>query len=477
MFKQDFLWGAAIAANQVEGAWNVDGKGPSIPDMITSGSKEKTRQVTSKLDKKEYYPSHDGVDFYHHYQEDIKLLAEMGVKAFRFSINWSRIFPTGLEEKPNEAGLEFYDRILNELEKYKIEPIVTLSHFEMPYGLAEAYNGWENRKTIECFFNYSKAVFERYSDKVKYWLTFNEINNSLTPSGPIMTLGMIKNFDGKLTGIEYSLQEKLQALHHVFLASAKVVKYAHDNYPNFKIGNMVAFIPYYPYTSKPQDVLKAQESMNYLDWYVSDVQVRGKYSYFAKRFWKDNGVNLVFEENDAQILKEGTVDFYSLSYYMSMCDGYPDVVEKSAGNFIDGLKNPYLKSSAWDWQMDPDGLRYTLNQIYARYEIPIMIVENGLGAYDKVTATKHIHDDYRISYLKTHIKAMKEAVEDGVDMLGYTPWSAIDLVSASTGEMSKRYGLIYVDKHDNGTGSFERIPKDSYFWYSKVIATNGEDLN
>lgn len=477
MFKQDFLWGAAIAANQVEGAWNVDGKGPSIPDMITRGSKEKARQVTLKLDNKEYYPSHDGVDFYHHYQEDIKLLAEMGVKAFRFSINWSRIFPTGLEEKPNEAGLEFYDRILNELEKYKIEPIVTLSHFEMPYGLAKAYNGWENRKTIECFFNYSKAVFERYSDKVKYWLTFNEINNSLTPSGPIMTLGMIKNFDGKLTGIEYSLQEKLQALHHVFLASAKVVKYAHDNYPNFKIGNMVAFIPYYPYTSKPQDILKAQESMNYLNWYVSDVQVRGKYSYFAKRFWKDNGVNLVFEENDAQILKGGTVDFYSLSYYMSMCDGYPDIVEKSAGNFIDGLKNPYLKSSAWDWQMDPDGLRYTLNQIYARYEIPIMIVENGLGAYDKVTAAKHIHDDYRIDYLKTHIKAMKEAVEDGVDMLGYTPWSAIDLVSASTGEMSKRYGLIYVDKHDNGTGSFERIPKDSYFWYSKVIATNGENLN
>ncbi|MQS76437.1 glycoside hydrolase family 1 protein [Lactobacillus halodurans] len=475
-FKKDFLWGSAIAANQVEGAWNVDGKGPSTADMFTSGSQKNPRIFTKSIENNKYYPSHDGVDFYHHYKEDIKMASELGLKAFRFSINWTRIFPTGIEDSPNELGLKFYDSVLDELNRFNIEPIVTISHFEMPYGLVDKLNGWSSRKTIDYFMNYCQIIFKRYQHKVKYWLTFNEINNSTTVSGPLISLGLTKDYRGTVFDYSCDIQTRLQALHHQLLASAKAVKLAHDKYPQFKMGNMVAFIPYYPYTSAPEDILAANNQMNILDWYVSDVQVRGLYPYFAKKYWSDNDVKIDILPGDEDILKQGTVDFYSLSYYMSMCAGLQKKVAKSAGNFIDGMKNPYLKSSEWGWQLDPDGLRYSLNQIYARYQIPIMVVENGLGAVDKLEANEKIHDDYRIDYLRSHIKAMRDSIDDGVDLIGYTNWSFIDLVSASTGEMSKRYGLIYIDKQDDGTGSFKRLRKDSYYWYKKIIDNNGSDL-
>lgn len=476
-FKKDFLWGSAIAANQVEGAWDVDGKGASTADMFTSGSQKNPRIFTRSIEKGKYYPSHDGVDFYHHYREDIKLAADEGLKAFRFSINWTRIFPTGMESQPNESGLEFYDVVLDELKKYKIEPIVTISHFEMPYGLVKELNGWANRKTIDYFENYCKAIFDRYQNKVKYWLTFNEINNSTTVSGPLISLGLSQGYRGTVFGYHCDLQTRLQALHHQLVASAKVVILAHNKYPQFKMGNMVAFIPYYPYTSAPKDILEAENQMNILDWYVSDVQVKGSYPYFAKKYWNDNNIKLDIDSEDEKLLKKGTVDFYSLSYYMSMCAGIQNNVDTAAGNFIDGMKNPYLKASEWGWPLDPDGLRYSLNQIYARYQIPIMVVENGLGAVDKLTNDMKVHDDYRIDYLRSHIHSMAEAVDEGVDLIGYTSWSFIDLVSASTGEMSKRYGLVYIDKQDDGTGTFNRLKKDSYYWYQKVIKSNGKDLN
>jgi len=475
-FNKDFLWGAAIAANQTEGAWNVDGKGASTADMFTNGSQSSPRRFTSEADTSKYYPSHDGVEFYTHYKEDIKLFAEMGMKAFRFSINWTRIFPTGVESMPNESGLKFYDNVLDELSKYDIEPIVTISHFEMPNYLAQKFNGWADRKVVDYFVKYCTVIFKRYQSKVKYWLTFNEVNNGVLPAGSLISLGNIKGYNGTLLDFPFDLQTRLQSLHHQLIASAKAVKLAHDSYPQFKMGNMVAFLPYYPYSPDPEDVIKTQKKMNIINWYVSDVQVRGAYPYYAKKYWKENNIKLNFEPDDMEILKNGKVDFYSFSYYMSFCEGNAKNVENSAGNFIDGLKNPYLKSSDWGWQLDPEGLRFSLNEIYSRYGIPMMVVENGLGAYDKVTSDNQIHDDYRISYLKEHIKAMREAVDDGVNLIGYTTWSAIDLVSASTGEMSKRYGLIYVDKKDDGSGSFKRIKKDSFEWYKNVISSNGSNI-
>lgn len=476
--NQNFLWGAAISANQCEGAWNINGKGPSIADMLTQGSQNETRKVTDVIDKKAYYPSHDGVEFFENYKQDIKLFSELGLRAFRFSINWSRIFPTGLESTPDEKGLQFYDNLLDELLKYHIEPIVTLSHFEMPYGLIQKYNGWSSRKTVTCFMRYVETIFDRYSDKVKYWLTFNEINNAFTPAGPILSLGTVKDLSGSILeiGKKTDIQTKINSLHHELLASAESVILAHHKYPHFKIGSMTAFIPYYPYTARTSDVIEAQKQTNLLDWYTSDVQVRGEYSYFAHKLWQENNIKIDMKENDQVVLKQGKVDFYALSYYMSMCAGRTRNKESVAGNFIQGLKNPYLKTSEWGWQLDPEGLRYSLNEIYSRYKIPIMIVENGLGAKDHVSKDGKVHDPYRITYLQKHIQAMKESINDGVNVIGYMLWSALDLVSASTGEMRKRYGLVYVNKQDNGSGDFRRIKKDSFYWYQKVIKTNGERL-
>lgn len=475
-FRKDFLWGGATAANQFEGAWDEDGKGISVPDLCTNGTATETKWITTEIRPDRFYPSHEASDFYHHYEGDIALMAEMGFKVFRMSINWTRIFPTGEEDTPNEKGLAFYDRVFDCCKKYGIEPLVTISHYEMPYALVEKYNGWASREMIAIFEKYAHVLFERYQDKVTYWLTFNEINSSVMPFGAVLNTGTIRGYEGPVNEVPDNKQERFQALHHMFLASAKVVKYAHEHYPNFKIGDMNIFATSYPLTSDPDDVIENQQHMNISNWFCSDVQVRGEYPFYIHRYFEENGIKLEMEPGDADVLKAGVVDFYTFSYYMSNCITAHGGAESAGGNIIGGCQNPYLKESDWGWQIDPKGLRYSLNEIYARYGKPMMVVENGLGAYDTVADDGSIHDDYRIEYLREHIRQMREAVIDGVDLLGYTPWGCIDLVSASTGEMAKRYGFIYVDKHDDGTGTLERKRKDSFFWYQKVIESNGEEL-
>lgn len=474
--REDFLWGGATAANQFEGAWNVDGKGASCSDMCTNGSHTVSKRITRTIEPNTLYPSHEAIDFYHHYKEDIALFAEMGFKVFRLSINWTRIFPTGMEEKPNEEGLKFYDDVFDECAKYGIEPLVTISHYELPFALTEKYNGWAGRECVDCYIRYCEAIFERYQNKVKYWLTFNEINAGAMPFGNFISLGILNEGTTDFTNQVDIPQLRFQGLHHQFVASAKVVKLAHEKYPNFKMGCMIAFMTSYPYTCNPDDVILSQNSMKINNWFCSDIQVRGEYPYYMERYFEENNIKIKMEDEDKEVLKEGTVDFYTLSYYMTNCVTTDTSAEQTGGNLLAGVKNPYLKASDWGWQIDPKGLRYTLNEIYGRYQIPLMVVENGLGAHDKLEEDGSINDDYRIDYLRQHIEQMKEAVKDGVDLMGYTPWGCIDLVSASTGEMAKRYGFIYVEKYDDGTGSLARRKKKSFDWYKKVIATNGEDL-
>ncbi len=476
-FRKDFLWGGATAANQYEGAWDIDGKGDSISDHCTNGSHTSPKRLTPEFEEGTLYPSREATDFYHHYAEDIALAAEMGFKVFRMSIAWTRIFPTGMEETPNEKGLEFYDRVFDECKKYDIEPLVTISHYEMPYALVEKYNGWESRELIGFFLNYCKAIFARYEGKVKYWLTFNEINSGTMPMGAVLSLGTVKGYEGPAMAAPDRPQERYQGLHHQFIASALAVKYAHDNYPDYKIGNMCIFSTMYPMTCNPDDVLATQVAMRKMNWFCSDVHVRGAYPAYADRFFEESGITIKKEPGDDEILANGKVDFYTFSYYMSSCITADENAAKSGGNLIGGSPNPYLKASDWGWQIDPKGLRWSLNELYDRYQIPLMVVENGLGAHDKLEEDGSVHDSYRIDYLREHIEQMREAVKDGVDLMGYTPWGWIDVVSASTGEMAKRYGMVYVDKYDDGTGDLGRRRKDSFFWYKKVIASNGEDLD
>ena len=477
VFRDDFLWGGAVAANQCEGAWDADGKGVSVPDLCTNGSHTSPKWLTQAVRPGRLYPSHEAIDFYHHYEEDIALFAEMGFKVFRTSINWTRIFPTGMEETPNEQGLAFYDRVFDCCRRHGIQPLVTISHYELPYALVEKYNGWEGREVIGCFVRYCKVIFERYRDKVKYWLTFNEINSGTLPLGAVLNTGTVRGFEGPVTQVPDRPQERYQALHHMLVASAQVVKYAHDRYPQFRMGCMTLMGSTYPLTCDPADMLLAQQKMNNMNWFTSDVQVRGAYPYFAQRFFAENGIHISMEPEDEALLREGRVDFFSFSYYMSVCVTTHDSENQAGGNLMGGISNPYLKASDWGWQIDPKGLRWTLNEVYGRYGIPLMVVENGLGAYDRKGPDGKIHDQYRIDYLRQHIREMAEAVKDGVDLMGYTPWGCIDLVSASTGEMAKRYGFVYVNKFDDGTGDLSREKKDSFYWYQKVIATNGEDLS
>ena len=473
-FPEGFYWGGATAANQFEGAWNVDGRGPSVDDHFTGGTKDKPRTITVDIEPDVLYPNHDGIDFYHHYEEDIALFDEMGFNMFRMSISWSRIFPNGDDEQPNELGLAFYDKVFDCCRAHGIEPLVTLSHYEMPYHLVEKYNGWASRELIGFFEKYCQTVFDRYHDKVRYWLTFNEINCGTMDMGNLFETSMIRGFEGPASEAHSTPQERYQALHHQFVASARVVKYAHEHYPQFRMGNMDCFILSYAATCDPKDVLANESEMRRMNWYCSDVQVRGYYPSYAKRFWRENDISLKIEDGDFEDLKEGTIDFYTFSYYMSSVVGTHDV-KQAAGNMTFGGVNPYLKSTDWGWQIDPDGLRFALNEIYDRYQIPLMVVENGMGALDKVEEDGSIHDTYRINYLKSHVEAMREAVADGVDLKGYTWWGPIDLVSAGTGEMRKRYGFIYVDKHDDGTGTYKRLRKDSFFAYQRIIKSNGTE--
>lgn len=477
VLPENFLWGGAVAANQCEGAWNVDGKGDSIPDHCTNGSHTVSKRITKNIEPNTLYPSHKAIDFYHHYKEDIALFAEMGFKTFRFSISWTRIFPTGLEEEPNEKGLTFYDGVIDECLKYNIEPLITLSHYDMPYTLVEKYNGWHSRELIDLYMKLVRVVFARYNGKVKYWLTFNEINAGTMKLGSPLSLGTIQGYDGPFTDVPDDPNIRFQALHHQLVASAKAVQLAHRQYPTYKMGNMITFLTSYPLTCNPDDLLLTQEHMQIVNWLCGDVQVRGAYPAFTKRYFKENNIHIQMDPSDEETLKQGTIDFFTISYYMSNCVTAQTDAEQVEGNIMGGAKNPYLKATDWGWQIDPKGLRWSLNEIYDRYQIPIMVVENGMGAKDVLEEDGSIHDPYRIDYLRQHIEQMKEAVKDGVELIGYTPWGCIDLVSATTGEMAKRYGFIYVKKYDDGSGDLGRLKKDSFYWYKKVIASNGEDLD
>ena len=466
--RKDFLWGGATAANQSEGGWEKDGRGLGIVDVLPHG-KNRMAVMEGTMDYHELpedslFPGREAVDAYGHYKEDIALFAQMGFKCYRFSFSWSRIFPTGEESEPNEAGLKFYEDYIDELLKYNIEPVVTLCHFDIPLALVEKYGSWRSRKVIDCYTQYCETVFRRFRDKVRYWITFNEINMLMHLS--FMGAGICFK-EG-----ENPLQVKYQAAHNELVASALAVKIGHEINPDFQIGCMLAAGSVYPYSCNPEDVWESRKK-DRENYFFIDVQARGAYPSYAVKFLEQQGIVLKTEPQDAQLLKENTVDFISLSYYNSRCVRADGKGEASGGNVFASAKNPYLTCSEWGWPIDPMGLRITLNDLYDRYQKPLFIVENGLGAKDTMEESGEIHDEYRIDYLNSHIEAMKEAIEeDGVDVIGYTVWGCVDLVSATTGEMSKRYGLVYVDKDDEGKGDMKRIPKKSFYWYKDLIANN-----
>ncbi|MGK0550996.1 6-phospho-beta-glucosidase [Enterococcus faecalis] len=473
-FRKDFLWGGATAANQCEGGYKEAGRGLANVDLAPVGP-DRFPVITGEkkmftFDEEHFYPAKEAIDMYHRYNEDIALFGEMGFKTYRLSIAWSRIFPLGDEAEPNEDGLKFYEDLFKECRKYGIEPLVTITHFDCPMHLVEKYGAWRSRKLVDFYENLCQVIFNRYKGLVKYWLTFNEINMIL--HAPFMGAGLY--FEAG----EDKEQIKYQAAHHELLASAIATKIAHEVDPENKVGCMLAAGSNYAYTCKPEDVWAARKA-DRENYFFIDVQSRGEYPEYALKELERKGIKLPIEAGDLELLKEHTVDFVSFSYYSSRVQSAdPAVNEKTAGNIFASVKNPYLEASEWGWQIDPLGLRITMNDLYDRYQKPLFIVENGLGAVDTPDENGYVADDYRIEYLAAHIQAMKDAVEqDGVDLLGYTAWGCIDLVSAGTGEMKKRYGFIYVDRDNEGNGTLNRSKKKSFDWYKKVIATNGEDLS
>ncbi len=459
-FPADFLWGGATAANQIEGAYLENGKGLSTSDVQPYGVFGEVVERTSG----DSYLKDVAIDFYHRYPEDIALFAEMGFNCLRMSIAWTRIYPNGDDAEPNEAGLAFYDNVFDELAKYNITPLVTLSHYEMPWNLVKNYGGWGSRQVIGLFERYARTVFRRYKNKVKLWLTFNEINMSL--HAPMTGVGLPE---------DSSKSEIYQAIHHQLVASSLAVKACHELVPQGKIGNMLLGGLMYPLSCKPEDVLKALKE-NHCWQFFGDVQARGEYPGYMQRYFRDNGITLTITDADRETLKN-TVDFISFSYYMTGCVTTDEELNQQArGNILNMVPNPHLPSSEWGWQIDPTGLRTLLNVLWDRYQKPLFIVENGLGAKDKVEVDGSINDDYRIRYLNDHLVQAREAIEDGVDLMGFTSWGPIDLVSASKAELSKRYGFIYVDRHDDGTGTLNRIKKKSFYWYKEVIRSRGASL-
>ena len=483
-FPNGFMWGGAIAANQAEGAWNIDGKGISVADIakykpnidkkdyvsqwhVTPEEMKEAMNTNDEI----YYPKRRGIDFYHRYKDDIKLFAEMGFKTLRVSIAWTRIFPKGIEDIPNEKGLLFYEELFKELKKYNIEPLVTLSHYEMPLYLVENYRGWESRKVVDMFVKFSKVCLLRYKDLVKYWITFNEIDSVFRH--PFTTVGILEeNYKSKREAEEAIYQ----ALHHQFVASSITTKYAHQIIPDSKIGCMITKTITYPETCNPLDVYLAQKD-NRNNSFYSDVQVFGEYPKHILKYFEKNQINIKMLEGDLELLKQHTVDFISFSYYMSMVQSInAENREKVGGNLLTGVKNPYLETSDWGWQIDPVGLKISLIDLYDRYHLPLWIVENGIGAIDKIEDDGTIQDDYRIDYFRKHFEQISEAIEEGVECIGYTSWGCIDIISASTSQISKRYGFIYVDLDDLGNGTYNRIKKKSFYWYKKVIESNGNLL-
>ncbi len=482
-FPKGFLWGGATAANQYEGGYLEGGRGLATSDAIKGGDRDHPRMYTVKTKEGEilelpreaslpegavgyiipdiYYPSHQATDFYHHYKEDIALFAEMGMNSFRFSMSWSRIIPDG-KETVNEEGLKFYDAVVDECLKYGIEPIVTIAHFDVPMVLADELDGWHCRKVVDYFVHFADVLFTHFKGRIKYWMTFNEINILRS----WMQLG-IHSVDP---------QVRYQAIHHCFVASAKAVIRGHEIDPDNKIGMMVAYGPSYPLTCQPEDVMQSIIDMRFKEFYI-DVQVRGYYPNYMKKWFERNNITIKMEEGDLDVIAQGTVDYIGFSYYATGTSSADPDAAKTAGNQVNAGKNPYLQANRWGWQIDPMGLRISLSQMYDRYHIPLMIVENGIGALDVVEEDGSIHDEYRIEYMRDHIKAMKDAIDlDGVVLWGYQPWGHIDLVSAGTGEMRKRYGFIFVDRYDDGTGDFSRKKKDSFYYMQKVYQSNGEDI-
>lgn len=482
-FPKDFLWGGAIASSQAEGGFNEGGKGIDSQDLRyfdPKWTKEERKQFKNRrMNQKKFeralndnndrmYPFRRGIDFYHHWKEDIDLLAEAGLKIFRTSIAWSRIFPNGDDPKPNQDGIDFYHRIFAYCHEKKIKVFVTILHYNIPVHLITTYGGWSNRKLVDFYIKYAKTLFNNLGDVVDYWLPFNEINaGRFNPYNGVCVVEDDPNRDQKI----------FQSLHHQFLANALTVKAAHEILPGSKVGAMIARFASYPATCKPEDVLMSVQDEQYSNWFYLDVMSRGRYPSYMKRYFNEIGIKIKMQPEDEQILANNTVDFVAFSYYFSQVSTTDTNWKKTDGNLIVANKNPYLKTSEWGWQMDPTGLRITLNQVYDRYQKPVFVAENGLGARDKVETDGSIHDSYRIDYLREHIKAMKEAIGDGVPVIGYTMWGIIDLVSCGSMEMSKRYGIIYVDQDDAGNGTLKRSKKDSFYWYKKVIASNGEDLS
>ena len=488
-FPKNFLWGGDISANQAEGGWDEGGKSPNMTDYQLGGTKDTPRMATYQMSDGsygktvasienvnlpegaklacipgEFYPNHKATDFYHHYKEDIALFAQMGFKALNLTLSWARIYPHGIENGVNQEGVEFYRDVFQECQKYGIEPLVHLYKYDMPAFYITDRNGWLNRELIDEFYQFGKFAIDEYKDLVTYWSTFNEINAA------------------QFTIIDETNQEEVQnaytRLHNQLVASGKVVKYLHDHYPQKKIGCMVAGLFTHPYTCDPKDQSLNQKTMQDHFYYCADTFVRGYYPSYAKRLWKELGIEIKVSEEDAQILKEGTVDFLEFSYYFTnLVTVHNEDTEHIGGNLIGGVKNPYLEVSDWGWAKDPEGLKFYLHELYDRYQIPLMNCENGLGAIDRLEEDGSIHDPYRIDYHREHIKAMSEAIDEGVDLMGYTTWGCLDLVSAGTGEIRKRYVFIYVDVDDFGNGSYQRYKKDSFDWYKIVIASNGEDLD
>lgn len=470
-----FFWGGSIAAHQLEGAWQEDGKGPGIMDFATSGSYQIPRQFMKTIEPGKKYPSHEGIDFYHRYQDDIALFAKMGFSALRISIDWSRIYPKGDEALPNQKGIQYYQDVIDELLKYNIEPIVTLYHFEMPMHLVNTYNSWLNRELIDFYLKFCKTMFESLKGKVKYWVTFNEMNH-IDPKTEASDI-----FTYILAGLKYSelegnKKEKLAIIgYHMTLAGVRATILGREIDANNKMGCVFGINPVYPYNCNPINVMNAFKEMD-RDYYQMDAMCNGKFPEYKLKEYEELGIHIEITEDDKEAFKKGQLDYMGLNYYASSVAKYE---EKDTGeeSFFGGVQNPYLEQSKWGWAIDPIGLRYVLNYTYRKYGLPIMITENGLGAVDVLQPDGTIHDEYRIEYLKKHIAAIKTAVlEDKVDCFGYLMWGPIDLVSATTGEMKKRYGFIYVDKNDDGTGDLSRYTKDSFYWYKEVISTNGENL-
>ncbi|UUX33864.1 glycoside hydrolase family 1 protein [Fundicoccus culcitae] len=468
-FPENFLWGGAIAANQAEGAYLEDGKGMSIADALPMG-KDRVYHFSLELDPEKHYPNHEGIDFYHRYEEDIALMAELGLKCFRTSIAWTRIFPKGDELEPNEAGLQFYDRLFALLKSYNIEPIITISHFETPLYLVKEYGGWKNRQLIDFYERYAKVVFERYKDQVTYWMTFNEINHAHTL--PLIAAGVdisqAKDETEKLNII-------YQASHNMFVASAKAVIAGKKINPDFQIGCMLSLSPIYPASTNPEDVFESYQ-LRRRSLFYSDVQLRGEYPGYFNRIVKENDIYLDIQPGDLETIKEGTCDYLGFSYYRSSLHRAGTKILGNTGGLI-GEKNPYLKETAWGWPIDPLGFRYVCNELTDRYQKPLFVVENGIGLFDQADEVGEFNDPDRMEYLKEHVMAMNEAIEDGCDIIGYTWWGPIDIVSAGTGEMDKRYGFVYVDRNNDGEGTLERKKKASFDYYKQIIETNGANLD